>query len=350
LTNPSSLAIGVGFSVSDGGGSVGILDYYTVSDDVAVHESGTGGYSPASISSSRTVSGPGSINMVQKYMGSGGYNGFNRLFSRNALANNVQSNVALSPNTLSLSQSASFSNADLVEFCLGACMGSEFVKQYGRVEDGSLRMDQSLSVGGGMQAGINSEIEAEKAFVGSRAGDSLGSRADTYVEIHDGKLSTSQIAGLMRSPNDIIAYASQDSEILALAAVAKSWSNSHAGNRAGVMVELTDGKMVTNQNAWADNLAAANEVSKVWAAKGASSSSYAGNAEGDIVYSKVKADLSNGTFDSKQVAVGDYDLALWHDTNASQAFGSIICIRPDPGQISGEHICRHQDGCGQFRH
>ena len=74
---PTSFAIGVGFSVSDSSGSVGISDYYIVSDSVSVHESGTGGFSPASISSSRTVSGPGSIIMMQKYQGSGGYNGYN---------------------------------------------------------------------------------------------------------------------------------------------------------------------------------------------------------------------------------------------------------------------------------
>ena len=322
LTIPTSLAIGVGFSVSDSSGSVGILDYYFVSDDVSVHESGTGGYSPASISSSRTVSGPGSINMMQKYIGSGGYSGFNHLFSKNASNNNVQSTVALAPNTLSLSQRASFSNAELVKFCLGACMGREFVKQYGRIEEGSLSMDQSLNVNDGMQVRIDSDMEAQKAFVGSRAGDGLGSQADTFVEIREGELTTSQIANLFRSPDGIIVSASQDSELSALAAIAKSWSKSYTGNRSGVIVKLTDGKMNTTQNAWADKLAVANEISKVWAAKGASSSSYAGNAEGDIVYSKVKADLSNGTFDSKQVAVGDYNLTLWHEANAGQALSA----------------------------
>ncbi|MCX6672718.1 MAG: hypothetical protein NTY37_09980, partial [Methanothrix sp.] len=73
---PTSFAIGVGFSVSDNAGSVEISDYYVVSDSVSVHESGAGGFSPASISSSRTIFGPGGIKMLQRYLGSGGYNGY----------------------------------------------------------------------------------------------------------------------------------------------------------------------------------------------------------------------------------------------------------------------------------
>jgi hypothetical protein len=61
---PTGLAIDVGFSVSDNGGTVAINDKYSVSDSVSVHESGTGGFRPASISSQRDVSGPGSINIM----------------------------------------------------------------------------------------------------------------------------------------------------------------------------------------------------------------------------------------------------------------------------------------------
>jgi hypothetical protein len=164
---PTSFAIGVSFSVSDSTGSVAISDSYTVSDSVSVHESGSGGFSPASISSSRSVSGPGGIKMLQKYLGSGGYKGYNNLFSKNASNNNIESSAALSPNTLSVSQRASFSNAELVKFCLGACMGQEFVKQYGWLEYGSIHMDQSLNVDDGMTVQINSGMAARKSIVGS---------------------------------------------------------------------------------------------------------------------------------------------------------------------------------------
>ena len=319
---PTSFAIGVGFSVSDSSGSVGISDYYIVSDSVSVHESGTGGFSPASISSSRTVSGPGSISMMQKYQGSGGYNGYNSLFSKNASNNAVISCAALSPNTLSVSQSASFSNAELVKFCLGACRGSESVRQYGMLSYGSLHMDQFLNVDGGMAVGINSDMDARKAIVGSKAIDSLGSKAETLVEIYDGKLTTAQIARVSSPPDNIMAMASQSSNLSALAAIASSSSSSYTGNKAGVLVELTDGKMTTEQNAWADKLAVADENSKVWDAQGASSSSYAKNALGDKVYSKVLVDLSNGTFNSRQIAVANNSLDIWHQADAGRALSA----------------------------
>ena len=59
---PASLAIGVGFSVSDSSGSVEISDQYFVDDDVSVHETGSGSFSPASISNSRDISGFGRRN------------------------------------------------------------------------------------------------------------------------------------------------------------------------------------------------------------------------------------------------------------------------------------------------
>ncbi len=320
---PTSFAIGVSFSVSDSTGSVAISDSYTVSDSVSVHESGSGGFSPASISNSRSVSGPGSIKMLQKYLGSGGYKGYNNLFSKNA-SNNIESSAALSPNTLSVSQRASFSNAELVKFCLGACMGQEFVKQYGWLEYGSIHMDQSLNVDDGMTVQINSGMAARKSIVGSKAMDGLGSRAETEVEITEGKLSTTQIAKELTSPGNIMAMASQSSDLSALAAIARSSASSYTGNKAGVLVELTDGKMTTKQNAWADKLAVADENSKVWEAQGASSSSssYAKNALGDKVYSKVKVDLSNGTFNSKQIAVANNNLDIRHQADAGRALSA----------------------------
>ena len=321
---PPSPAIDVGFSVSDNGGTVAINDKYSVSDSVSVHESGTGGFRPASISSQREVSGPGSINMAQTYSGSGGYNGFNYLFSNNASNNAVHSSASLTPNTLSVSQRASFSNAQQVKFCLGACRGEELVKHYGWLNDGSLSMDQSLNVNcGSMEALIDAHMIAREGLVGSKAVDGLGSEADTLAKIYmghqgapRGSLDTSQ------SASEPIASVSQYSDISALAAIAKSSASSYTGNKAGVLVKLTDGKMTTQQNAWADEMAVAKETSKVWDAKGASSSSWAMNAQGDKVYSKVKVSLSDGTFNSSQFAVANNDLNLWHQTDAGRALSA----------------------------
>jgi hypothetical protein len=314
---PTGLAIDVGFSVSDNGGTVAINDKYSVSDSVSVHESGTGGFRPASISSQRDVSGPGSINMAQIYSGSGGYNGFNYLFSNNASNNAVHSSASLTPNTLSVSQRASFSNAQQVKFCLGAFKGEELVKHYGWLNDGSLSMDQSLNVNrGGMEAMIKAHMFAQEGMVGSKAVDGLGSEAETFAKIYKGSLNTFQFA------SEPMASVSQYSDISALAAIAKSSASSYTGNKAGVLVKLTDGKMTTQQNAWADELAVAKETTKVWDAKGASSSSWAMNAQGDKVYSKVKVNLSDGTFNSSQFAVGNNDLDLRHQTDAGRALSA----------------------------
>jgi hypothetical protein len=119
-----------------------------------------------------------------------------------------------------------------------------------------------------------------------------------------------------------MAMASQSSNLFALNAIARSSSSSYTGNSAGVSVQEADGKMLTDQNAWADKLARADEISKVWDAAGASSYSYAKNGEGDQVYSKVSANLSNGTFNSKQIALANNNLDLWHLADASRALST----------------------------
>jgi hypothetical protein len=119
-----------------------------------------------------------------------------------------------------------------------------------------------------------------------------------------------------------MAMASQSSNLFALNAIARSSSSSYTGNRAGVSVQVADGKMLTDQNAWADKLARADEISKVWDAAGASSYSYAKNGEGDQVYSKVSANLSNGTFNSKQIALANNNLDLWHLADAGRALST----------------------------
>jgi hypothetical protein len=319
---PTSLAIGVGFSVSDSSGSVGISDQYFVDDDISVHETGSGGFSPASISSSREISGSGNTSLMQKYRGSGGYQAYNYLSSKNASSVGVKSSASLSPATLSLSQSASFLNSGQIKFCLGACRGPESVRQYGELLFGSLHMDQYLGVNNGLIASIDADMDAQNAVVRSNATDALGSRAETEVEITKGRLTTSQIAKVLSSPGNIMAMASQSSNLFALNAIARSSSSSYTGNSAGVSVQVADGKMLTDQNAWADKLARADEISKVWDAAGASSYSYAKNGEGDQVYSKVSANLSNGTFNSKQIALANNNLDLWHLADASRALST----------------------------
>jgi len=320
---PTTFAIGVGFSVSDNTGSVGILDYYFVSDSVSVHESGTGGFSPASISSSRAISGSGSINMMQKYRGSGGYTGHNYLFSKNATNNDVESTAALSPNSLSVSQSASFANADLVKFSLGACIGCEYAEHHGQLEYGSLNMDQSLNANrDGISAIINARLDARNATVASKAMDGLGSSAETEVSITQGQLTTTQIARELTTPENMMAMASQVSNLSALAAIARSMGKSYTGNEAGVLVELVDGKMTTEQNAWADKIAWATETTRIWDAQGASSSSYAQNAEGDRVFAKTNASMSRGSFNSSQMVIANNSLDLSQQVNASRALST----------------------------
>ena len=183
-------------------------------------------------------------------------------------------------------------------------------------------MDQNLEVNSGLTASIDANMDAQKASVRSNATDALGSRAETEVKITKGKLTTSQIAKELSSPGNIMAMASQSSNLSALNAIARSSSSSYTGNRAGVSVQVADGKMLTDQNAWADKLARADEISKVWDATDASSYSYAKNAERDLVYSKVSANLSNGTFNSKQIAVANNDLDLWHLADAGRALST----------------------------
>ena len=88
---PTSLAIGVGFSVSDSSGSVGISDQYFVNDSVSVNEIGSAGFSPPSISNTRDISGSGNMSLMQKYSGSGGYHAYNYLSSKKASRIGVKS-------------------------------------------------------------------------------------------------------------------------------------------------------------------------------------------------------------------------------------------------------------------
>jgi len=314
-----SFAIGFGFSVSDTTGGVEISDYYFVSDSVAVHESGSGGFSPATISSSRTISGEGSINMMQIYRGSGGYEGYNYLFSKNASGIDSSSSSSLAPSTLSVDQRASFRNSDLVKFCLGACRGPEWVRQFGWLYSGSLDMDQSLSVNEEMSVKIDASMDGRKGFVKSKAMDGLGSSAETEVGFFKGWLNTHQIASEISNPGSAMATASQSSDLEARAAHASSLGSSFTGNRSGVLVNVFDGRMSTSQQSYADISAYANENSQISDARGASSSSFARNAGGDLVYSKVSAKLDEGSFNSSQRASAEGSLDIIHLVQSGRA-------------------------------
>ncbi len=324
LICPTAMAIGFGFSVYDNSGGVSLTDYYLASDDVSVYESGAGGYYPASISSTRTISGSGSIKMAQVYKGSGGsggsgYSGYNNLYARNSSKMEAETAASLTPSTLDVDQSASFRNTELVKFCLGACRGTESVRQFGWLYSGNLSMDQTLDVNAaGLSTGINAEMDGKKGMVKSRAVDSLGSSAQTEVGFTQGNLTTTQAARVFSDPENIMAMASQSSELWALSAYARTSAESYTGNRAGVTVKLLDGKMRTDQIARANDTAIASAATHIWDANGASTTTYASNADGDLVYSKVNATMQRGTFDSLQTAKANGSLDLYNDAQGTR--------------------------------
>jgi len=177
------------------------------------------------------------------------------------------------------------------------------VRQYGQIVSGSLYMDQYLGVNGGLTASIDADMDAQKRVCKIKCNGCFGQQAETEVEITKGKLTTSQIAKVLSSPGNIMAMASQSSNLFALNAIARSSSSSYTGNKAGVSVQVADGKMLTDQNAWADKLARADEISKVWDAAGASSYSYAKNGEGDQSTAKFQPIYLMAPFNSKQIAL-----------------------------------------------
>ena len=78
LALQGAYAIDMHFSASDGGGrTVSIWDSYDVDDSVEVYGESSACFDDLSMDDSRWIDGPGNVDVIQRYFGSGGYVGMN---------------------------------------------------------------------------------------------------------------------------------------------------------------------------------------------------------------------------------------------------------------------------------
>ena len=100
--------IDIHFSASDGGGnSVSIWDSYQVDDSVEVSEKASASFNDLGMTDSRSMTGHGDVDAVQRYSGSSGYSGQSHFETEDASIQ-MTSSANLNPNSFQASQNAIF--------------------------------------------------------------------------------------------------------------------------------------------------------------------------------------------------------------------------------------------------
>ncbi|MDM7934843.1 MAG: hypothetical protein QUS08_05570 [Methanothrix sp.] len=196
-----ALAIGVSFSVEEGGESVGLYDDYDVSDGVSIQEDAEASFDDLELTDSREVSGEGDLVMDQTYKGSGGYTGYNSYHAED-VSGTVTTGTTLKPRSLDSSLSGGI-RAQEAEIRLGISSVKGALETYALISDGSLNTEMGLRRERVMTESVDvsqrTEMKAASGIVESIAGarrplSDSDVVSNTGVRMWDGILKTSQRA------------------------------------------------------------------------------------------------------------------------------------------------------------
>ena len=189
----SSDAIDMHFSASSGDGSyVSIWDHYDVDDSCEVNGKSSASFDDGvSMSDTRSVSGPGDIDVFQRYSGSDGYIGWNGVYIQGGSKTVINSNAYLTPETLTVGQDVSSFNAEMSEITFGGESGGLKNANQRLVSlFGSMDSRQMMGTNDHVYVFQNSNIDAEHGSVYSFATDSGGKRASSDASVDQGILSS----------------------------------------------------------------------------------------------------------------------------------------------------------------
>ena len=174
LALQGAYAIDMHFSASDGGGrTVSIWDSYDVDDSVEVYGESSACFDDLSMDDSRWIDGPGNVDVIQRYFGSGGYVGMNYIYVEDALRTqtHVAGSAHLTPDTLSADQDVSVDGALVSAVVSTGDLDGMNAMQHANVLFGSLDSRQTIEIDGNIETTQDSQLVGYMPMAFGTAGE-----------------------------------------------------------------------------------------------------------------------------------------------------------------------------------
>lgn len=307
-------SIEVGFYAENGGESVGISDYYDVSEGISIYEEAEAQFDELKMIESREVAGSGDADMQQTFTGSGGYIGRSNIWSQDA-SHVIFSSAVLTPDNLNAKLSGSIVrySGTVGEFIV---RNGNSASAYASMKCGMLSTDIAMWTGS-IGVSQRSEVIAQEAYAGSSARNwGTNTHTASHISMSDGNMRTSQMALA-----DDVLTATQESEANAqeVYAVSSAWDWG-TDTYTDSYISMSNGNTRTSQKAIADDGLKATQKSEANAREAYARSS-ARNEDTDL-YSETL--MSNGKMWSSQMAVANDGLTATQKSEANAQWARAI--------------------------
>ena len=309
-------AIDMHFSASGGGGSyVSIWDHYDVDDSCEVNGKSSAGFdNGVSMSDTRSVSGPGDIDVFQRYSGSDGYIGWNGVYIQDGSETVINSNAYVTPETLTVGQDVSSFDAEVSEITFGGESGGLKNANQRLVSlFGSMDSRQIIGINDHVYVFQDSNIDAEYGSVYSLATDSDGKRAGSDASVDRGTLNSILVS---EAGNSVIASQKTNIEDAEYGYV-HSFASDSDGTSAGSQASIDQGTLSSVQVSEADDSVKTFQNTNIEDAEYGFVHSFASDSDGTSASSQASVD--QGTLSSVQISEADNSVKTFQNTNIEDA-------------------------------
>jgi len=308
----SANAIDIHFSASGGGGSyVSIWDHYDVDDSCEVSGKSSASFDDGvSMLDTRSISGPGDIDVFQRYSGSDDYIAWNGIYIQDGSETLINSNAYLTPAALAVDQDVSSFDAEVGEITFGGESGGLKNANQGLVSlFGSMDSRQVMKVDDHVYVFQDSNIDAEYGSVYSFVSDSDGTRAISHASVGQGTLSSILVSEAGNSARAFQNTNIEDAEH----GYVESYATDSDGKYAGSQASVDHGTLSSILVSEAGNSVKTFQNTNIEDAEYGSVNSYARDVDGNSV--QVSATIINGKrLSTTQVVESDDGLRSQQNT------------------------------------
>jgi hypothetical protein len=317
----SANAIDIHFSASGGGGSyVSIWDHYDVDDSCEVSGKSSASFDDGvSMLDTRSISGPGDIDVFQRYSGSDDYIAWNGIYIQDGSETLINSNAYLTPAALAVDQDVSSFDAEKSEIAFGGELGGLKNANQRLVSlFGSMDSRQIIGINDHVYVFQDSNIDAEHGYVESYASDSDGTRAISHASVGQGTLSSVQVSEADDSVKTFQNTNIEDAEH----GYVESYASDSDGTRAISHASVGQGTLSSVQVSEADDSVKTFQNTNIEDAEHGYVESYASDVDGKDAGSQASVD--QGTLSSILVSEAGNSARAFQNTNIEDAeYGSV---------------------------
>jgi len=258
----------------------------------------------------RSISGPGDIDVFQRYSGSDDYIAWNGIYIQDGSETLINSNAYLTPAALAVDQDVSSFDAEVGEITFGGESGGLKNANQGLVSlFGSMDSRQVMKVDDHVYVFQDSNIDAEYGSVYSFVSDSDGTRAISHASVGQGTLSSILVSEAGNSARAFQNTNIEDAEH----GYVESYATDSDGKYAGSQASVDHGTLSSILVSEAGNSVKTFQNTNIEDAEYGSVNSYARDVDGNSV--QVSATIINGKrLSTTQVVESDDGLRSQQNT------------------------------------